>query len=134
MLLIGAGKVGRNALRALNNLGAAVGVFDIDVQRADEAAAKLNAKREHDLSEALTRYTFFFDASPAAAFILSEHIKPDTAVAACGIPLCLSEEARLLIEARLIHDPLQLGVATMLSMVTSPNRTIENGGQIGRIA
>jgi len=129
VLLIGAGKVGNNAVRALDHLGATVGIFDINTNKADAVAAKFKAKREFDLSDALARYTFFFDASPAPAFILPEHIKPDTAVAACGIPLGLSEEARLRIEERLIHDPLQLGVVTMLSMVVLPEKRLKMGGR-----
>lgn len=134
VLLIGAGEVGENALRALAHLGATVGVFDIDTQKAKRAAARFERKLEPDLASALNRYTIFFDASPAPAFILREHIKPETAVAACGIPLGLSEEARALIKDRLIHDPLQLGTAAMLSRAVAHRNKNMHGGRIGRIA
>ena len=134
VLLIGAGRVGENAARALVHLGSIVGVFDIDGQKTRILETKYRIKREEDLSEALERYAFFYDASPASGIILPEHIKPDTAIAACGIPLGLSEEARRLVENRLIHDPLQLGTAAMLSMAVSHEDDDKNGGQIGRIA
>ncbi len=134
VLLIGAGRVGENALKALVRLGADVGVFDIDGQKTRILAARYRIKPEDDLSLALDRYTFFFDASPVPGFILPEHIKPDTAIAACGIPLGLSEGARSLVENRLIHDPLQLGTAAMLAMAVSHGEDDRDGGQIGRIA
>ncbi|MBN1221778.1 MAG: 3-methylornithyl-N6-L-lysine dehydrogenase PylD [Candidatus Aminicenantes bacterium] len=127
VLLIGAGKVGEKALMALDHFGAKVGVFDIDQKRSGALAAKFGVKPEKNLSDALLQYTYFFDASPALAFILPEHIKPGTAVAACGIPLGLSEEARMCIKERIIYDPLQLGTATMLAMVVS-HRTVNNTG------
>jgi pyrrolysine biosynthesis protein PylD len=68
---------------------------------------------ERNLEEALSRYTVFFDASPAANIIQARHIKPETFIAAPGIPLGLSEEAYFLVKERLIHDVLEIGVATM---------------------
>ena len=134
VLLIGAGKVGENAVCALAKLGAKVGVFDVDRLKAESLAAKYQIKQEENLSEALAFYAFLYDASPAPDIILPEHIKPDTAIAACGIPLGLSQEARDMVEKRLIHDPLQLGTAAMLSMAVSHGWKDKHGGQIGRIA
>jgi len=82
----------------------------------------------------LNRYTLYYDASPAPDIIHPEHIKPHTFVAACGIPLGLSDEARTLVEERLIHDPLQLGTAAMLAMAVGRGLNDKYGGRIGRIA
>ncbi|MGB6338241.1 MAG: hypothetical protein WBF32_00560, partial [Candidatus Aminicenantaceae bacterium] len=87
-----------------------------------------------NLSESLDLYTIIFDASPAPDIIRREHIKPETIIAACGIPIGLSDEARSLVEERLIHDPLQLGTAAMLAMAVSHGMNDKSGGRIGRIA
>lgn len=134
VLLIGGGRVGKNALNALLGLGAKVGVFDIDRSKVQALIKQFAIKQEENLSKALDMYTLFFDASPAADIILPEHIKPQTIVAACGIPLGLSDEARALVNERLIHDPLQLGTAAMLAMAVGRGSNDKSGGRIGRIA
>jgi pyrrolysine biosynthesis protein PylD len=134
VLLIGAGRVGIHALSALLGLGAKVGVSDIDRSKVRSLAGKFQIKKEENLSEALDMYTLFFDASPAPDIILPEHIKPQTIVAACGIPLGLSDGARVLVSERLIHDPLQLGTAAMLAMAVGHGLNDKSGGRIGRIA
>jgi pyrrolysine biosynthesis protein PylD len=134
ILLIGAGRVGKHALCALDRLGAKVGVFDIDSSKAQSLAEEFKMKREENISDALDRHTLLFDASPTPDLIHPEHIKPETTIAACGIPLGLSDEARLLVEERLIHDPLQLGTAAMLAMAVCHGLNDKSGGRIGRIA
>jgi len=116
VLVIGAGRVGRSAARALKELGAKVAVFDIDQTKAEILAREYKFGLEKNLAEALHKYTTLIDASPAPNIIQAEHIKPVTVVVAPGIPLGLSNEARSLVEDRLVHDPLQIGVATMLVM------------------
>jgi pyrrolysine biosynthesis protein PylD len=134
LLLIGAGRVGKNALCVLDRLGASVGVFDIDGSKVQPLMDKYRIKREKNLCDALERYTLLFDASPAPDIIHPEHIKPETIVAACGIPIGLSEKARNLVEGRLIHDPLQLGTAAMLAIAVGHGLKDKCGGRIGRIA
>lgn len=134
VLLIGAGRVGKNAIAALEKLEAKVGVFDIDAQKTRSLSSKFSIHEEEDLAAALDRYTLFYDASPIADIIQVKHIKPETAIAACGIPLGVSDEARPLVEDRLIHDPLQLGTAAMLAMAVRHGSINKNGGRIGRIA
>lgn len=134
VLLIGAGRVGENALAALEKLGAKVGVFDINSQRVLDLSSKFSIREEKDLASALDRYTLFFDASPAPDIIHAQHIRPETRIAACGIPIGLSDEVRPLVEERLIHDPLQLGTAAMLAMAVGHGLSDKCGGRIGRIA
>jgi pyrrolysine biosynthesis protein PylD len=134
VLLIGAGRVGGNALCALDRLGAKVGVFDIDRPKAQLLTDKFKMKLEENLSDAMDQYRLLFDASPAPDIIHPEHIKPETIVSACGIPIGLSDEARSLVEGRLIHDPLQLGTAAMLAMAVRHGLSDKCGGRIGRIA
>ena len=116
VLVIGAGRVGRSAVCALKRLGAEVAVFDIDQTKAEILVREYETVKEENLAEALSQYTILLDASPAAEIIQAEHIKPDTVIAACGIPLGLSNEAYSMVRERLVHDPLQIGVATMLAM------------------
>jgi len=134
VLLIGAGRVGKHALCALHRLGAKVGVFDIDGSKVQTLIDKFKIKQEENLPDALDRYTLLFDASPAPDIIHPEHIKPETIIAACGIPIGLSDKARNLVEERLIHDPLQLGTAAMLAIAVCYGLHNKCGGQIGRIA
>jgi len=134
LLLIGAGRVGKNALCALVRLGASVAVFDIDGSKVQPLMDKYRIKQEKNLSDALDRYTLLFDTSPAPDIIHPEHIKPETIIAACGLPIGLSDKARTLVEGRLIHDPLQLGTAAMLAIVVSYGLHDKCGGRIGRIA
>jgi pyrrolysine biosynthesis protein PylD len=108
--------VGRSAVCALKRLGAEVALFDIDQTKAEILMREYETVKEENLAEALPRYTILLDASPAAEIIQAEHIKPDTVIAACGIPLGLSNEAYSMVKERLVHDPLQIGVATMLAM------------------
>ena len=134
VLLIGAGQVGKNALPALLKLGAKVGIFDINGSKVQPLVDQFKIKQEENLFDALDSYTLFYDASPAPDIILAKHIKPETIIAACGIPIGLSDEALALVEERLIHDPLQLGTAAMLAMAVGHGLNDKYGGRIGRIA
>lgn len=116
VLVIGAGQVGRSAVCALKKLGAKVAVFDINQAKTEILLREYGVLKEENLAEALQRYAILLDASPAAEIIRAEHIKANTIIAACGIPLGLSTEAYSLVKDRLVHDPLQIGVATMLAM------------------
>lgn len=114
ILVIGAGKVGKSAVGALKRLGAEVSIFDTDEVKAEATAELYGIVSEPCLDDALSRHNLLLDASPVRNIIRSEHIKPDTSIAACGIPIGLTDRARKLVGDRLIHDPLQIGVATML--------------------
>ena len=109
----GAGRVGWPAVLALKNKGAKVAACDIDQQRMDSLAKGHEVIVERNLEEAVSRYTVFFDASPAADIIEAKYIKPETLVAAPGMPLGLTDEAYSLVKQRLIHDMLEIGVAAM---------------------
>jgi pyrrolysine biosynthesis protein PylD len=114
VLVIGAGKVGRSAILRLKEYKAAVAVYDIELSKAENAAEVCGATIEKDLNKAFRNYRLIFDASPAKAVLKTVYITPSTMIAACGIPLILDAEAYKLVKERLIHDPLQIGVATML--------------------
>ena len=136
VLLIGAGRVGKSAALAMLRMGAGISIYDIDPVRNGKLAGEFNdifeskVKLETDLNEALLRHRIFFDASPSANFIRSQHITSETFVAAPGLPLGLSNRALAKASGRVLYDPLQIGVATMMfsalfdgQMRTCANRT-----------
>ena len=120
VLVIGAGRVGTGAARLLREMGAEMGICDPDSSRAQQLANEVRGVVEADLEQALHAYPLVVDASPASGIIEARHIQSGTLVAAPGIPLGLTAEAEKGIGNRLIHDPLQIGVATMMILAVKP--------------
>jgi len=119
LVIGGAGRVGWKATSFLKDKGTQISVFDIDQPKLETLTRGRNIRVETKLEESLMRHHFFFDASPGADLIRAEHIRPDTLISAPGVPLGVTEEAYPLVQERLIHDPLQIGVATMLAEVVA---------------
>lgn len=122
VLVIGCGPVGNSATETLIRMGARVTVYDIhrsrcrDLKEAVKTSSKSEIRLADDLDTALYKNPFILDASPAENIIKADHITPKTYISAPGIPLGLSEAAISKISNRLLHDPLHLGVVTMLAM------------------
>ena len=120
VLLIGCGPVGRSAAVDLVRLGSELSVYDIKPERCQGLARELrdlldaNISIEKELKTALLRHRCIIDASPGADMIDENHIALDTYISAPGIPSGLSTNARAKISDRFLHDPLQIGVATMI--------------------
>ncbi|NYE58502.1 3-methylornithyl-N6-L-lysine dehydrogenase PylD [Carboxydothermus ferrireducens] len=120
ILLLGAGRVGSYAAFYLTNLGAHLAIYDIEQQKALNLARKVNdafniePKIIFNLDDALKRYDIIFDATPAPQIINEQHLSENKFIAAPGIPLGVKNELIPMIQQRLIHDPLQIGVATMI--------------------
>lgn len=123
VLVIGCGPVGRSATAELVAMRARVSVYDINsatsIDLADAIKQSSNAKIQiaKDLDRALSTHKFIIDASPASDIIQARHITPDTYISAPGVPIGLNQKALLKIGNRLLHDPLQIGVATMVISV-----------------
>ncbi len=118
VLVIGAGPVGTGAALALIRFGAKVSIFDIDLSASQRLAGELikqgyAATIETNLEGALGRHCILVDACPTEEFIMLRHISADTMIAAPGIPLGVQVAGVAQISNRLLHDPLQIGVATM---------------------
>ncbi len=140
VLLIGCGRVGRAAARFLLGRGARLAAFDLRGERAEALAAELAAEAgsggtgragrpahparpvrvERDLEEAVRRHDLLLNASPAGAFLREDWITSATVLSAPGVPLGLTAAAMGRIGARLLHDPLQTGVAAMLAEAVRP--------------
>ena len=118
-LVIGCGAVGFEAAISLANYGAQISVYDIEPSRSRQLARALNRKQnikiriESDLCQALSKHRFLIEATNSADIIRAKDLSPATYIAAPGIPPGLSREAAQISSARLLHDPLQTGVATM---------------------
>jgi pyrrolysine biosynthesis protein PylD len=128
VLVLGAGEVGRKATTALLNLGARAAVYDPDPEKVRSLSAGLRITVEKDLEKALQKHRLILDASPAAGIIRERHIGPDTMIAAPGLPLGLCPGALVSIGDRLIHDPLEIGVATMLVLALRGEKQEMFGG------
>ncbi|MCK5551868.1 MAG: 3-methylornithyl-N6-L-lysine dehydrogenase PylD [Deltaproteobacteria bacterium] len=120
VLVIGCGQVGRASATALVGFGAEVSVYDVDRHRCQDFARELRRSSngeirvEEELNGALVRHRRLIDASPAENIIDEQHVSPDSIVCAPGVPHGLSPGALKRISHRFIHDPLQIGVATMI--------------------
>jgi pyrrolysine biosynthesis protein PylD len=119
VLVLGCGPVGCSATSKLRNYGAVVTVYDIKPGRSQElvqamgSAAEGEITIENNFRKALSRHTLMIDATNSADIIHASDISSETYIAAPGMPLGLSCNASKKISDRLLHDPLQIGVATM---------------------
>jgi 3-methylornithyl-N6-L-lysine dehydrogenase len=122
--------VGAAATAMLLNDGAAVAIYDINGERAKNLAVAMDRihhgqlEVETDLQHALARHHLLMDATDAAGFIHARAISDETYIAAPGVPLGLSRAALKKISGRLLHDPLQIGVATM-ALVASTSMLLD---------
>ncbi|MFO8191565.1 MAG: 3-methylornithyl-N6-L-lysine dehydrogenase PylD [Bacillota bacterium] len=126
VLLIGAGRLGSAAAGHLLGRGALLTVLD----KNREAETALVNRLKHDLipveaaggslpEEEIKKHPLIFEATPAGGYIGPDLIDDRKIIAAPGIPLALNKEANRLMRERLIHDPLQIGVAVMFYMLFS---------------
>jgi len=119
VLVIGAGPVGTGAALALIRYGAEVSIYDIDLSASQRLSEELIQRGyavtiEIELDSSLARHCILVDACPRERFIMLRHISEDTFIAAPGIPLGVEETGVMQLSNRLLHDPLQIGVATMI--------------------
>ena len=119
VLVIGGGPVGCFAAKVLGMSGTHVSVYDLNSSLCYELreSIKQSSKREieivKELDAALSSTHLIIDATPAVDIINEHHIGSRTYISAPGVPLGLDFGAQLKISNRLLHDPLQIGVATM---------------------
>lgn len=118
-LVIGCGPVGQNAAAALLDFKAVVSIYDQNRQHSMTACKTIYQQYnvqmniEESLESALDNHLILFDATNSAGFIKEKNITNDTFIAAPGMPLGLTLAACARIGDRLLHDPLQTGVACM---------------------
>ncbi|WP_028306680.1 3-methylornithyl-N6-L-lysine dehydrogenase PylD [Desulfitibacter alkalitolerans] len=117
VLVVGAGRVGTHCVNYLLAEGARVAVFDIDKNKISSLVPNITI--EDNLSDAVSKYRYIIDASPEQGFMTLDNLHPETRISAPGMPLGLTADAFAAFEGKVIHDPLQIGVATMLAMAVN---------------
>jgi pyrrolysine biosynthesis protein PylD len=119
VLVLGCGPVGRSATFTLLSYNAKPSIYDINSDYSRELMGFIpgsdsdNITIEPDFYAALAGHPLIVDATNAAAIIHAADISTQTFIAAPGMPLGLSRDALKKVSDRLLHDPLQIGVATM---------------------
>jgi pyrrolysine biosynthesis protein PylD len=121
VLVIGCGPVGCAAAEKLLGAGAHVHVYDTDGAKARRLAAEMEGRShtvvvEKNFSAALARHVLILDATPAAGIIDADAISPETCISAPGVPIGLTPEALAKVFDRVLHDFLEIGVATMAAL------------------
>jgi pyrrolysine biosynthesis protein PylD len=131
VLVLGCGPVGRSATSALLSYDAIPSIYDINSDYSRELMRSIAGSDsdkitiEPDFYPALAGHTLIVDATNATEIIHAADISTQTFIAAPGIPLGLSCNALKKVSDRLLHDPLQIGVATMGMMVVKQMSKID---------
>ncbi len=121
VLIIGAGPVGQAAARYLDARGGRVTVYDHDYDRARSLVERIPGGRQApDLATALQRCSLIVEATPSADVLTRKDLTSRTMIAAPGVPLGVDVEGQAFLGRRLIHDALEIGVATMLYTALAP--------------
>ncbi len=125
-LVIGCGQLGRYTAKALATMGVSVSVCDINpelassLQKETMDQLKTVIQIDDEWCSAPGKYHCIIDATPSTEFIDASAIMRETYVAVPGVPCGLSSEARKKVSDRYLHDPLQIGVATMVIDACKP--------------
>lgn len=120
VLILGAGPVGCSAAFSVLDFGGNLYIYDKDPRVSEKLAHEILNRRgkfvhiEKNLDSALRNHRTIVDACPEGGFITKDYLHLDSYIAAPGLPLGIDTEGLDQIRPRLIHDPLQLGVATMI--------------------
>lgn len=121
VLVVGAGPVGQAAARYLDARGGRVTVYDHDHDRARSLIETIPGSRQApDLATALQRCSLIVEATPSAGVLTKKDLTLRTMIAAPGVPLGVDVEGQAFLGGRLIHDALEIGVATMLYTALAP--------------
>lgn len=111
--VLGAGPVGTSAAEYFVSRGADVVIYDKMPEKCSQFVEKPHFKVAGSLGEALAASSLYFEATTARDTINLQDMSADTLVAAPGIPLGVSSDAMERFGSQVIHDPLELGVASM---------------------
>lgn len=133
VLVIGCGPVGQSAALESARRGATITVFDLLAERCRTLAGhpsfsgNVNLHIADDLMAAIGEHDCIIDATPASGFIDAAYLAPGAFIAAPGIPCGVSAGSIEALSGRLLHDPLQIGVATMLmGALVYEEQSVEN--------
>jgi pyrrolysine biosynthesis protein PylD len=125
VLVLGCGRVGLSAAKTVLGMGAKVFLYDHDAAVLEQGARQLEpsgaATLEYHLEPALGRHRLLIDATPAASLIDEESVRSDTYISAPGVPLGVTALAAEKLSNRLLHDQLEIGVASMAAFAIRGN-------------
>jgi pyrrolysine biosynthesis protein PylD len=117
VLVMGCGPVGQAAARTLLSFNARVTLYDCHIATTRllmDKLAKYGAVRvDSDIKSALLNHEYILEATPSANTIPDEYLGNRTVVATPGVPLGVSKIGCQILNNRLVHDKLELGVAAM---------------------
>jgi pyrrolysine biosynthesis protein PylD len=135
VLVLGCGRVGGHAAEALLMMNARVSLYDIDPDRCRTLFKMLSRTPDmriagsvaifDNFDRAMAEHQYIIDTTPAEGIIRLHHLTPDTWISAPGVPCGLCPDARSKIAGRLLHDPLQIGVATMAFLALACRRQLK---------
>lgn len=126
VLVLGCGPVGEAAAQSLLAFGARVILHDINIIAAGNVKEKLTDYGDITIVESIensvVNYQYILEATPATNSIPDELLSDNSCVVAPGVPLGLSSKGCEILNNRLVHDKLELGVAAMaVSLLCSTN-------------
>ncbi|NJE28359.1 3-methylornithyl-N6-L-lysine dehydrogenase PylD [Megamonas funiformis] len=114
VVVLGAGPVGRSATKFLVEHGADVILYDIDEEKSNLLKNEEHVKIVSNITQALKENNIYFEATTALNVIKDEYIDENTIIAAPGIPLGISKKVFDNYKDNVIHDALEIGVASMV--------------------
>ncbi|WP_373483363.1 3-methylornithyl-N6-L-lysine dehydrogenase PylD [Acetobacterium sp.] len=116
VLVLGAGAVGQAAIEFLLEKNISVVLGEIDQDKARACGEKYqNIKVAADWTAG--RYHYIVEATPIADLIKTKNITDQSIIAAPGVPFGVAPAAAKKAD-QIIHNLLELGVATMLSAIS----------------
>ena len=116
VLVLGAGPVGQAAIEFLLEKNVQIVLAECDKPKAAQCQKKYPEIKLAD-DWAARHYQYILDATPAANLIKTKNVTDETIISAPGVPLGVAAEAAENAD-RIIHNLLELGVATMLCAVS----------------
>ena len=109
-LVIGAGFVGSRAARILKGMGADVCITDKICDKGQAVAKEIGVDYSCDVEGSISSHTYILNAAPA--IFPGRLFREGAVISTPGVPHYFDDEARRKASC-IIHDPLEIGVATM---------------------
>jgi pyrrolysine biosynthesis protein PylD len=114
VLVIGCGIVGKLAIDALQETGAAITLYDKNEVRLKEINCDIPVLK--NINE-IKNFNYILDATNGGGWLHKEMLAENVMIATPGVPLSLDAETYFSMQERIIHDYLQIGTAVMLGLV-----------------
>ncbi|MDZ7762400.1 MAG: 3-methylornithyl-N6-L-lysine dehydrogenase PylD [Desulfovermiculus sp.] len=122
VLVLGCGRIGQSALAELLVDKFHVAVYDPDAAKVAAWYENLSSEKKKytqilsSFPPSFDEYAGVLDATPVPDIIYPQLVHTDLLIAAPGVPLGIPSEALDQVKAQVVHDPLQIGVAVMVTL------------------